>query len=126
MQAAVGIGKCDPFMEDHWDNAGSNRIVGQECEVMVPTNEQGQSEVEVDRSQLVAFYLICRSRERKRETKRLNPKIKMISARVAAAENPCNRDLNQKTGRRDMKLSRQGSKGECSGTGPGRSGQSAN
>lgn len=72
MQAAVGIGKCDPFMEDHLDNAGSNRIVGQECEEVVPTNEQCMSEVEVDRSQLVAFYLICPGQERKRETKRLN------------------------------------------------------
>lgn len=95
MQAAVGIGKCNPFMEDHWGiNAGSNRIVGQECEETGPTNEQCRSRAEVDRSQLVAFY------ESKRENQRLNRNDKREGGCSRKIHVRANRDLNQKMGQK--------------------------
>jgi hypothetical protein len=58
MQMQSGSEMVVLLKNHHWDNAGSNRIVGQECDEIGPTNEEKVSlgKSKMDRSQLVAFY----------------------------------------------------------------------
>jgi hypothetical protein len=79
--------------DNHWDNAGANRIVGQECE-MGPTNKKlvESSYGKQDDGQVAARCFLFRQIKKNKLQRR------MISARVAAATNPSNLDLNQENG----------------------------
>lgn len=70
---AVGIGKCDPFMDNHWDNAGSSRIVGQECDEIGLTNKNISSKDGTGRSSLLfIWFVVERSKSNKILKKGLN------------------------------------------------------